>query len=315
MKNSYTAADIDIPVKLIHDGRLLTSMTENKFILMRHLQLCPTNRCNLNCEFCSCGDREKNIEMPLVDVIKILDDAKGCGCQAITITGGGEPLMHPDINNIIRACRERFIKVGLVTNGMLLDRLTEAVDWCRISFDSKRNFKPLANVMNKQLKRLKFEPNIDWAFSFVAYAGVGHLRKLVKYANSHSFTHVRVVGNILDPSDDAITTCKSVLIGIDKKVIYQPRTRPTRGRKKCWISLLKPTIAADGTIYPCCGAQYALKDSKKDFHAALGMGKDLKDVITKQLVFDGEICDKCYYDNYNRFMDLLMQPIKHTEWV
>lgn len=314
MRNSYTAADIDVPIKLVHDSRLIQRITENKFILMRHLQLVITNRCNLDCDFCSCGDRDKQVEMPLLKVIELLDTAKGCGCKAITITGGGEPLMHPHINNIIRACNERFIKVGLVTNGILLDKLEENVTWCRISFDSARNFRPLSKVLNRTIKRLKSEPKIDWAFSYVA-TGVGYLKKLVKYANANGFTHVRVVSDINNPSDEIIMSCKSTLHGIDGKVIYQARTRPAKGVKKCWISLLKPTIAADGTIFPCCGAQYALKDSRKDYHMALGMGKDLKEVITKQQVFDGSVCDVCYYDSYNRFLQMVMDDVDHLEWV
>jgi MoaA/NifB/PqqE/SkfB family radical SAM enzyme len=310
MKHSYTAADVDVPVKLIHDHRLMKGISEAKFILLRHLQLCPTNRCNLNCSFCSCGDREKSIEMPLVQVMDLLYTAKGCGCEAITITGGGEPLMHPDINLIIKACYDKGIKVGLVTNGLLLDKLTERVDWLRVSFDSGRDFKVLSTVLNRAVKRIL----TDWAFSFVAYEGVGQLKKLVKYANANRFTHVRVVADINNPSDDVIMSCRSLLAGVDKKVIYQPRTRPTAGQKKCWISLLKPTIAADGTIYPCCGAQYALKDTR-DFHKALSMGKDLKEVITKQLVFDGSVCDKCYYSNYNKFIDLVMENVEHKLWV
>lgn len=314
MKLSYTAADVDIPIKILHDARLMRGITEDKFILMRHLQLCPTNRCNLNCEYCSCGERDKVLEMPLLDVVNLLDTAKGCGCQAITITGGGEPLLHPDINHIIAACQSRFIKVGLVTNGMELDKLTEHVDWCRISFDSKRNFKPLGRILGRVMKKLKFDPPIDWAFSYVAHAGIGHLKKLVKFAIHYDFTHVRVVSDILNPSDETIVKCKQALRGMDKCVIYQPRTRPMQGKAKCWISLLKPTVAADGNIYPCCGTQYATK-SKHDFPLSMGMGKDLKDVVTHQKYFDGSICGVCYYDNYNKLLGLLMEPIKHAAWV
>ena len=315
MKHSYTAADIDIPVKLLHDSKFMYAILEHKKVLMRHLQFCPTNRCNLNCEFCSCGDREKQIEMSTPDCMKLLDVARELRCNAVTITGGGEPILHPNINEIIQKCNMNYMKVGLVTNGLLLDFLNQRVDWCRISFDSKRDFKQLSQVLTRTLKRLRYEPPIDWAFSFVAYAGVGHLKKLVKFANANGFTHVRVVADINNPSDEMIAACRAELKGIDDKVIYQPRTRPTRGNKKCWISLLKPTVAADGTIYPCCGAQYALKNTSKDFHKALGMGKDLKEVSDKQLLFDGSVCDKCYYDNYNRFIELLMEPLQHREWV
>jgi len=129
---------------------------------------------------------------------------------------------------------------------------------------------------------------------------------------------VRVVSDILNPSDVAIAMAKMKLRGKDYKVVYQARTKPTKGRQKCFISLLKPTIAADGLIYPCCGAQYAIKDRKHDFHELMSMGtmdRDLVDVISKQIYFDGSVCDRCYYDNYNEMLGLLMDEVKHKEWV
>ena len=50
---------------------------------------------------------------------------------------GGEPLLHPDLDDIIRACAQRGMIAGMITNGYLLTadrikRLNEP-DWitCR----------------------------------------------------------------------------------------------------------------------------------------------------------------------------------------
>ena len=311
--NSYTSASIALPVKILQDGVLMEQIVNEKIVPLRHLQLCITNKCNLSCQYCSCGSRDKNIEMPFVDAIRLLDEAKMYGCKAVTVTGGGEPLMHPDASDILNACLGRQMKVGLVTNGLLLERLDAQVDWCRISFDSHRTFRPLALILNRVMKK---QMKIDWAFSYVAYKddNYNELKKLVNYANHHDFTHVRVVGDILHPSDEIINACKRALKGIDKRVIYQPRTNPTAGRLNCRISLLKPTVAADGTIYPCCGAQYAIKD-KGDFPKSMSMGKNLGEIIDKQQFFDGSMCEVCYYDSYNSLLDLLMSEVKHGEFV
>jgi len=224
-------------------------------------------------------------------------------------------LLYPHINEVIKHCNEIGIRVGLVTNGLALDNLKEKPDWIRVSFDSQRKFKSLGTILGRALIRL---PNVDWAFSFVALDRLGELSKVVNYANANRFTHVRVVSDILNPSDVAIAMAKMKLRGKDYKVVYQARTKPTKGRQKCFISLLKPTIAADGLIYPCCGAQYAIKDRKHDFHELMSMGtmdRDLVDVISKQIYFDGSVCDRCYYDNYNEMLGLLMDEVKHKEWV
>ncbi len=316
-KYSYTSADINIPIKILHDIGLIESITYHKRILLRHLQLSIINKCNLNCKYCSCSDIDRELKLSLKRIFIILEQARQSGCQAITITGGGEPLFHPKINRIIRECKRLDISVGLVTNGMILRRLKEEVTWCRISFDSDRPF----NVwFQNELRRAigKF-PRTGWAFSFVAanLNSLGDLKEVVEFANKMKFTHVRVVSNILNPDEDIIEQARNMLKGIDEKVLYQSRNKPTRGTKKCLISLLKPIIGTDGNVYPCCGVQYALNDSENKFvkEMSMGKGEDLREMNQQQKYFDGSICDICYYQGYNKLLSLLIKKIEHKKWV
>lgn len=309
---SFTAADVDIPIKVLHDSELVESISENKFIFLRHLQLCPTNRCNLNCKFCSCGDREKKLELSFDEIKSILDASKAAGCLALTVTGGGEPLLHKDINEVISYSYSIGINVGLVTNGVFLKNLKETPSWCRISFDSDRTF---SDIEQSVTEAVTLHPSTDWAFSYVLHNGVGDIRKVVKFANAHDFTHVRVVCDIFAPNEDMLRDARRELEGIDQKVIYQPRSQPSHGSKKCWVSLLRPTIGADGHVYPCCGAQYAVKDSSKNFNSTMSMGKNIEDIIVNQKKFDGSVCDVCYYGGYNKVLGLLMSEVEHREWI
>ena len=42
-------------------------------------------------------------------------------------TGGGEPLTHPDAKEIIEYACDCGFSVGLVTNGLLLDKIDEVI--------------------------------------------------------------------------------------------------------------------------------------------------------------------------------------------
>jgi len=53
-KDSYTAADA-FPIKVLKN-----SILQNGKIKPFHIQLYPTNVCNLNCSFCSCANRNRN---------------------------------------------------------------------------------------------------------------------------------------------------------------------------------------------------------------------------------------------------------------
>ena len=129
MKEDYTAAST-FPSKLLHN-----KVIKDGKIVPIHLQLIPTNACNQTCSFCSCSDRRKGLELSLEKMKGILNVASQLGTKALTITGGGEPLMHKDLNEMIRYAAERGIECGLTTNGKLLDRLEEHknLTWCRIS--------------------------------------------------------------------------------------------------------------------------------------------------------------------------------------
>ena len=76
-----------------------------------------TNKCNLDCNMCpreSLGVEYKHMDLDLFK--KITDRVNGV--RLITLTGWGEPFMHPNIFDMIRICKERGFQVQLTTNGL-----------------------------------------------------------------------------------------------------------------------------------------------------------------------------------------------------
>ena len=78
-----------------------------------------TNRCNLTCKMCP-RDYFNLLkeDMPLETFKKIVDRIENI--TLLTLTGWGEPLVHPHIFEMITYCKERSHKVKLTTNGTLL---------------------------------------------------------------------------------------------------------------------------------------------------------------------------------------------------
>ncbi len=283
-----------------------------------HIQLNPTNKCNLKCAFCSCANRDKQLELPLQKTKDLIDRFKILGTQACTITGGGEPLMHPDINHIVNHLNKQEINVGLTTNGLLLDKLdtTNKITWCRISISTTRF------VSDNTLKVIRDNPQIDWAFSCVIEKrkSLKALPEIVTIANDLNMTHVRIVDDILE-NTSRMELAKELLQTEnidDSKVIYQARQNYTNGHTKCLISLLKPNIAPDSHVYPCCGVQYARKALALDFDELFyDMGTDYETIWAKQQYFNGSVCDKCFYSSYNDLMNTIhgYEALKHKTFV
>jgi len=110
-------------------------------------QLIITNRCNLRCVFCvnqkKIDSNYRSLEMSTKvakSTIKCLSDL---GVKGVEFTGGGEPLLHPDVEDIIRYAIDLGITPALVTNGIKLSSVSkdilENLDWIRVSINSGRN--------------------------------------------------------------------------------------------------------------------------------------------------------------------------------
>src|SRR5512142_1952251 len=80
--------------------------------------LIPMRRCNLACAYCNEYD---NFSPPvaLEVLFRRIDKLAELGVSVITISGG-EPLLHPELDEVIRHIRSRGIIAGLITNGYLL---------------------------------------------------------------------------------------------------------------------------------------------------------------------------------------------------
>ena len=229
--------------------------------------------------------------------------------------------MHKDINEIITLFSVAGIKMGLVTNGLLLGRLRtdvlNKITWCRVSCCDERPFDQRAvDILHSAVERA---PNVDWAFSYVvgeSYAPA-NLASYLRFANEHTFTHVRVVSDLCDLDHVAsMDFIKSGVAGTDDRLaIYQGRKHYDPGSRQCWISQLKPMIGADGKVYPCCGVQYAHIEQDFDMPETMCTGSafKLKEALSKP--FDGAQCYRCYYKNYNDILEQMITDIEHLEFV
>ena len=133
--------------KLLMQGALDTDHP-----VMAHI--IPIRRCNLSCTYCNEYDTFSK-PVPLATMLHRLELLGRLRTSVITISGG-EPLLHPELDDIIRSIREHALLAGLITNGYLLtaeriQRLNEAgLDYLQISID---NVKP-DDVSKKSLKVL-----------------------------------------------------------------------------------------------------------------------------------------------------------------
>jgi MoaA/NifB/PqqE/SkfB family radical SAM enzyme len=96
-------------------------------------QFAVTNACNARCAFCNFArdrlDHRRWRFVPLERAIDAVDILLREGIRYLVITGG-EPLLHRNLDEIVRHAADRSMKVILVTNGWLLlpERIAELAD-------------------------------------------------------------------------------------------------------------------------------------------------------------------------------------------
>jgi MoaA/NifB/PqqE/SkfB family radical SAM enzyme len=132
----------------------------------------PIRRCNLACAYCNEYD-DYSKPVPLETMRRRLDRLAELGTTIITLSGG-EPLLHPEVDEIIAHIRRRGIMAGMITNGYLLTadrirRLDQAgLEHMQISIDnvnpddvSKKSLKVLDKKLQLLAEHATFHININ----------------------------------------------------------------------------------------------------------------------------------------------------------
>ena len=161
----------------------------------------PIRRCNLACKYCNEFD-DFSKPIPLETMQQRVDDLARLGTTIVTLSGG-EPLLHPQLDEIIAHIRSHRMIAGMITNGYLLtadriQRLNRAgLDHLQISID---NVMP-DDVSKKSLKVLDKK-----------------LQLLAEHADFHVNINSVVGGGIRNPHDALVVGRRAVQLGFTSTI-------------------------------------------------------------------------------------------------
>src|SRR3981189_1344983 len=161
----------------------------------------PMRRCNLACTYCNEFD-DFSKPVPIGEMCRRMGKLGSLGTGVVTISGG-EPLMHPELDDVIRRIRANGMIAGLITNGYLLvaeriQRLNRAgLEWLQISIDTVNP----DEVPKKSLKVLDKK-----------------LQLLAEHADFHVNINSVVGGGIAHPEDALVVGKRSVELGFTSTV-------------------------------------------------------------------------------------------------
>jgi MoaA/NifB/PqqE/SkfB family radical SAM enzyme len=181
--------------RVVRETKLVTKgLASTKHPILAHV--IPMRRCNLACGYCNEYDKTSE-PVPLDTMKQRLDKLASFGTATITISGG-EPMLHPQIFEIITHIRSHGMIAGLISNGYYMTReniekLNRAgLEYLQISID---NVKP-DKVSQKSLKVID-----------------RYLVNLSKHAKFHININSVIGGGVQNPEDALVVARRAVELG------------------------------------------------------------------------------------------------------
>ncbi len=151
-------------------GKFLRGLLDTAHPLLVHIV--PIRRCNIDCGYCNEYDKVSP-PVPYEVMSARIDQLAALGTSVVAFSGG-EPMLHPQLDDLIRRIRRRGMMAGLITNGYFLvekriNELNEAgLDYLQISIDnvipdevSKKSLKVLDPKLQLLARHARFQVNIN----------------------------------------------------------------------------------------------------------------------------------------------------------
>jgi len=324
-----------------------------------YVRLKPTNRCNHRCSYCSYADTDLNLrteviksdEIPWDILQKTINEFGEIGVRAITLSGGGEPLIYPKINECMKLINKNKIELSIITNGQCLKgdsaRILAKSRWVRISLDSpnKQLFSETRGVNPdmfddlvtniKNFVKIK-NKNCEFGVNYVIHhENVSFIYDMTKLCKELGINHIkfapRITKDVIDYhrliemdvynqlklakqlEDDNFRVIDKYTGDFEEAAKYQ------RNYTFCPIMQITTVIGADCKVYMCHDKAY-VKDG------VIGDLKEnsFKDIWfsdkTRELFYSFNPIDKCKHhcmnDNRNTLINRYLNvDIRHIDFI
>lgn len=171
-------------------------------------QMVVTRKCNLSCGYCNEYDTDSP-PVPRERLLAQVEHLASLKTAAITCTGG-EPLLHPDLPEIISSIRHHGMVVTMITNGFRLSRkrieaLNDAgLQGMQISIDnlvadqvSMKSLESVESKLSLLAQHAQFEVNINSVLG-ISDERTTDVIEIAKTARKYGFFHT--VGVLHDES-------------------------------------------------------------------------------------------------------------------
>ncbi|MDP4094341.1 MAG: radical SAM protein [Bacillota bacterium] len=254
---------------------------DNKIPVPNVAEFFITNFCNFRCRHCRCMKtltEDKYAYMDLDFFSRVLKDLAGIGVKCVHLAGGGEPLIHPYIIDILKLIKNCNMKTAIYTNGYsftespeLIETALETCDSIRISLDA---------ASEATMKKVHGMDNISYSKLYNSLCRMISLRgRLPKIG-------LKMLISKLNVSDIKEFVQQGVLMGADYlqfRFLTFPKGLSLEPEE---VKTLTTEISEYISLYSNCSTQIEVVPSYESDSAA---GKCLASLLHTVIDYDGEV--------------------------
>jgi MoaA/NifB/PqqE/SkfB family radical SAM enzyme len=262
-------------LNLLWSGGNLAYRWSRPWSMPLHMQIELTNYCMLHCPVCPTGIGAITRPLEAMDVrlFERLMEQVGPYLLTASLWGWGEPLLHPQIAEILRIAQKYPVARLLSTNGQTLEQAIDALiayppEYLIVAVDGLtdetlaryRRGAKLAPALSGVLRlaRIKRERGLVLPVLHMRYIAMQHnqheLPRVPEFARSHGFDllTIRVLMSVADADAPTQEYQRWVpdLEGL-RAYAYTEGERVKRRDFVCMQPFWFPAICADGTIVGC----------------------------------------------------------------
>jgi len=243
-----------------------------------------------------------------LDVIKdYILKLKSRGLKAVIITGGGEPTLYPQFNQLVDWLKyDEQLSLAIITNGTMSDKVKtwDAFSWVRISINEFKDWQ----------KRI-YIPAIKGALGFsLIYVGqtIDTFKKVGELADKLQAKYIRVLPNCLLEQQALIlehNKIDDILEQLDdNRFFHQMKLHDRPVSAVCHQAYFRPYLSEieGGTVFPCDSLVLNDQVARFDKEYAICKPVDILDFLDGkiQMKFNAQQkCSGCVFTHNIKLLD------------
>lgn len=275
-----------VPFKILSCYDKIIQILQGKMPIPQTLELFISDRCNHSCIGCHSKilhNSNKNF-LDFKIIKRLLKEISELGVRGLEISGGGEPLLHPNILQIVKSAKQNKMKVGIFTNGVLLnDKLINEflndLLFVRVAFNATdrdlykkihgkddldrviKNIKLL--VAQRKINKFPITIGLKMLISKFNYSEVVSVAKMAKLLEVDYIQfkplrkcHYAIPNTMAVFIKESIDEARKLFSEQSFKVLGS--VEKTEIKERCFLNPLHPVVDTTGDVYLCAFFQHRM---------------------------------------------------------